>query len=479
MPKRLSEHVFGDVYSKGFRKTVLDCVIPLCFFIVIASFQAAAFMTNTGPLTSPDPDLHAGTSYALATGQILNATRTDWDRYGNRVKAQPITGDSRYLHLIGSSNSLVASILSRPTKVDPQWSAQMSADSQPVSTVTVPTERFKNRSNQYFPLMYLPQAVGIRIGLFAGFLPHRVWQLGRLSNFAFFVVCFGIAIVMVPRGKLFLTILGCLPPVVFIASSLMSDSFVLCMSTLFVAMVLHVADQVDTSKTGVTVTLILLCLLLFLSKEVYVLAAFLVFLIPNKILPLPRKILVTAVSALIALPLFISWSLNFQGNLAIANIAVNERYVLHHPLFTLALIVHNIFILPQTVSKMDVFTQNTVIYSTIAWIVLIIAGIIGRLRRFIVQGVYLRYPFAALPIGVMILGLIFLNLLLTWNTVPHMHTGGSISGFQGRYILPILPLLLCTVCLIPKHRGKVDGIGNDQIPLPSNETLHAPSARNS
>lgn len=145
--------------------SVINSRFAILFFLVFALLEGSFFINAKGALTLPDPSIHAYSSYALATGQILNKPERQRDKYGNEIKIQPITGDSRFLDLTGNHNSLVASIISDSSSYDHNVELQRSVDqSASGKTITVASGTHRSRSNQYFPAIYLPQAVGVWVG---------------------------------------------------------------------------------------------------------------------------------------------------------------------------------------------------------------------------------------------------------------------------------------------------------------------------
>ena len=60
---------------------------------------------------------------------------------------------------------------------------------------------------------------------------------------------------------------------------------------------------------------------------------------------------------------------------------------------------------------------------------------------------------AAVVIVVVVLVLVCVPLLLTWNDLSTMRVPSSMDGIQGRYLLPLLPLLLCLEMPAPASGG--------------------------
>lgn len=136
------------------------------------------FIVQAGPLTIPDPDMHPLSTYALATGQSLNPVAKGKDTHGNTVKQQSIEGDSRLLTIPGFANVLIVESISRATQGDSSRETQQSADDVMADHIVVPDGTRTNRSNAYFPLDYLPQAIGLKIAMLMNLRPYAQWQAG-------------------------------------------------------------------------------------------------------------------------------------------------------------------------------------------------------------------------------------------------------------------------------------------------------------
>ena len=66
----------------------------------------------------------------------------------------------------------------------------------PASQIVVPNETRSNRSNAYFPLDYLPQAIGMKIAMLVNLSPYAQWQAARISNSILYAIMGCIAIAL-------------------------------------------------------------------------------------------------------------------------------------------------------------------------------------------------------------------------------------------------------------------------------------------
>lgn len=421
---------------------------------MFAVLQGIFFIQSVGALSIPDSDLHANSAYAFATGQILNPTYEETDQYGNQIKIQPITGDSIYLSRKGTQNALITDIIGNlafvGSNVDPYKKNQESVNNDSNTIITVPQSSVGNRSNQYFPLIFLPQAIGVWIGIHTHAPPYTSWQLGRITNFIVYLLLFSLAIVLIPRGKFFLALIGCIPPTIFLASSLMADSLFISVSALFIALVFKAVGDNKAISRRIFISLVLLTVLLFFSKLVYVAEALLVLVLPRSILSTKRKIKFVGISMLISVPIYGLWSYFYAKTPAATNLQSNKDYIVHNTHQILRMIAKSIYYLylrwkqlpPVFMYSSWAIIVATVIFIISTWYFSRYHAVAPKKHGFTTILGNLRYPLTAIIIAVVVLLLTYFSLLLTWTTLPPISYYAEIDGMQGRYLIPIIPLLL-------------------------------------
>ncbi|MFT9231856.1 MAG: DUF2142 domain-containing protein [Bifidobacterium sp.] len=298
-------------------------LIPLVSFLIVCCIEGCAFIATVGPLTMPDPHLHLGSTYALATLQSFNST-TMVDSPDGAKRAQNLVGDSRYIDQPTVSNQTVEGIDITALKRDPQYDAQVEAlNSDDHSIVHVAT-----RSNQYLFVSYLPQAIGMKFGLHFGLRPSAVLKLARLTNLLAFMLAIGIAIVMIPSGKWFFAVFGCLPYPVFCASSLMADGPVIGYTACFIALSLWLFARRKPLTTVWWVLLIVAAFLQCLMKSVY--APVILLVLATKALSMRRKIIYVLCAFIPATLVNLWWEKTHMLVILPDLYAANKQYVMHH-----------------------------------------------------------------------------------------------------------------------------------------------------
>ena len=194
-------------------------------FAVIAISLGILYILMMVPMAGPDEQAHYQSSY-----QMSNALLFRWDRMNTGT-----VGHFDYHGLSGHYNPASG------------YDRIVTEFFQPLSK----TEEI--RIPQYglnWPVMYLPQAIGIAIGRILGlnFLP--LFCLGRLMNLLFYIGCIFLAIRIMPRYKMLLCMTALLPMCMHQAASFSYDTYINAMSFLLIALILKTAWAPEKTEAG-------------------------------------------------------------------------------------------------------------------------------------------------------------------------------------------------------------------------------------
>ena len=92
-----------------------------------------------------------------------------------------------------------------------------------------------------YPVMYLPQALGLAVGRLLGGNFVRIFLLGRIFNFLFYILCVYWAIRLAPKYKTLFMMIGMMPMAIHQAASFSYDAFNIGGALLLFAMVFRAA----------------------------------------------------------------------------------------------------------------------------------------------------------------------------------------------------------------------------------------------
>ena len=317
-----------------------------------------------------------------------------------------------------------------------------------------------------FKGVYLLGAIGIKLGhmLNLGYVP--MMYLGRLLNLLFFAVCVYFSVKITPVGKNIFMSLGLLPITLHIANSFSRDTFVISLGFLFTAYLLYLINQEETYKWWQLVLMAVICGLLAPSKFIYAVMCIGVCLLDIKKVPLLNRIkwkihpffILCAIGVLI-LPFMVVYMLKtdplFKWKfLAIApleylldpqmiDFSISIQHILQNPIYFLKIILNTIYTNgAYYINSLfgGVLSYNS-IYISSAFIIIIIVcvvlAVISSKDDIQLSGFH-RITFGG------IFALVFAEVMfmcITWTFV-RMDT---LYGFQGKYLLPVMPMLLIAV----------------------------------
>lgn len=414
------------------------------------------FIVQVGPLTIPDPDMHPLSTYALATGQSLNPVAKGKDAHGNTVKQQSIEGDSRLLTIPGSANVLIVESISRATQGDSSRETQQSADDVMADHIVVPDGTCTNRSNAYFPLDYLPQAIGLKIAMLVNLPPYAQWQAARISNSILYAIMGCFAIALLPRWKSLMALLLVIPPVAFVASSLMIDGMIVALSACMVAAIAAIAGNKHVISLPCTVALGVLAWALACEKLSYALVAGAALFLPSAVMTVRRKVEFVGVAAALMGVLYLPWSVLFSSSLVQVNVSHNMSVALSHPILTIGKIVRSmIFLGTYHLTQLPVWYTVMSVVLVLVWLAALVYTVkttgAVRMAPSAWVGKY-RFLILALVIAAAEIAAFVLFVGMTWNDLESMSRFGVFQGIQGRYVLPVLPVFLLGLVIVDDRK---------------------------
>jgi uncharacterized membrane protein len=293
------------------------------------------------------------------------------------------------------------------------------------------------------PHLYLPQAGGIALGRLVGYPPIASVYMGRFFNLLVWTYLVYLAIRITPIGKWVFLLLALTPTSLFQSSSLSADAMTNGLSILLIALFFRYAYG-DGKKKSILPSIFLLTLLVAISK-LYFFLVFLFLLVPKDRFR-DRKTYWTVFSLLLLLTAITvaSWAYIVR-NLYIpfrTGILPKDQisYVLRHPIAYLVicwrtLLMHGKYYMMSFVGRLGHFPLG--LPGWLVWIhvsVLIVVAAIADVSDVAVS-----------PREKVLLGAV--SLLGTFWILFVQYLSGTlvgaplIDGVQGRYFIPIAPLV--------------------------------------
>lgn len=319
-----------------------------------------------------------------------------------------------------------------------------------------------NRSNAYFPLDYLPQAIGLKIAMLMNLRPYAQWQAARISNSILYAIMGCIAIALLPRWKSLMALLLVIPPAAFVASSLMIDGMIVALSACMVAAIAAAAEGKRVISLPYTAVLGVLAWALACEKPPYAFVSVAVLFLPSAVMTVRRKLEFVGIAAVLTGALYLPWSVLFGSSLAQVDVSHNVSVALSHPILTIGKIVHSMLFL-GTFAYLPTWYVAMAAVLMVAWLAASVYTVkqhwTGRMTPALWVGRH-RFLILALVIAAAEIAAFVLFVGLTWNDLASMSRFEVFEGIQGRYVLPILPVFLLGLVVVDDRNGRQHALAN-------------------
>ncbi len=319
----------------------------------------------------------------------------------------------------------------------------------------------------YSPVPYLVSAFAIDLGKLFNLSPLVLMYIGRLANLLVWIFLTYLAIRITPVHKWVFLMLALIPMTLFEAASLSADSFLFGLAFLIIAIFFKFAFDDNKKKIRIKDIYILFILLMLigLAKSNYFLLFFLIFLIPAEKFGNRKKMLLVSGSLFLGVAAIIGiWYLLTKNLYApiVPQVSISGQiaYILGDPL-RFPYVLLNTFI-NRGASYQLLFVGNFWLDIPLPmwWIGTYIATIIPvalldknkiniTRNQKLISSVTFIFNFIAACVLVYI----------TWTAVGQ----NIIDGIQGRYFIPILPLLFLLLYKIRNFENYYNRIDSKKI----------------
>lgn len=426
-------------------------VLPILVTVVFTLGLGVSFIGSIGPLSLPDPPMHAYEIYALATGQSFSPSSPMTDDFGNQQMAQTMTVDAR----VGNANcrnEYVYRLITLPRNDDPERAKQVESLAAPyageVSGIL--------RRSQYFPFAYAPQAVAVSVATALGGSPWNALQGARVVNLLLALVLEVAAIYVLPKGKWAFALVSSMPVSVFLAASISVDALIPGISMLLIGLAMRSLERRRMSNVIMASCVLLAIALLFL-KTAYATVALALLALPNEVVSWRKK----AVSATIALIVFLGaniWWKSVTGldyTFAGLNIDNNIKWISSHPLHTVACFAITLVTLPY---QLTAYGLDYFISVALVAIVVVVVHRRSKSQSARLPSTFLswlsrwRIPLAGIAATLLSLLAIYVTFAIGWTRFTAAGWASGLFGMQERYFIPLFPLAVLALYPVVTER---------------------------
>jgi len=307
------------------------------------------------------------------------------------------------------------------------------------------------------PVVYLPQAAGITLArlLHLGYIP--LVYLGRFMNLLAFAAMAAVSVRLMPFKKEVLMAVSCLPMTLHLASSYSYDTAFIGLSMLLLSWCFHLAYEKEEIKPKDLLVLTLLLILLEPGKIVYLPAAGICLLIPKSKFKTQKHYWISVFSVLAVMLLavflvnrlilsawagatesYVGWSEAAGYNLSDVWQRPFSVFTVFYETLVTQYDYYLVTMLGGFLGNLDPNLTVPPVCLTLLWYALFISAVKreGEVVK-ITDGQKLWILFLVFTSAVLVLTSMFLG----WT--PRTLT--YITGVQGRYFIPLLPLMLLTI----------------------------------
>lgn len=393
-------------------------------FLILFVFLGGVYLILFTPLTEPDSTAHVATVY-YNTNELLGKTPSDED--GKVIVRREDYEADGLTHLLGMDNL-------------------NTVKEQMFSKADLTMEETLGRGSLGLPFfVYLPQTIGIILGILTGAGAVLTLYLGKILAMLFYMICCYWAIKLIPFGKMIMVYIALLPFSLEMATSFSYDCEVLALSFLMIGYGFYLIYE--KKQVGWKDILLWLILTLWLTpcKVVYGVITALIFMVPKEKFRKKRFYYITCcASAGIAI---LSLGISRFSSVAASISKETADY------FTLEMVLEDLpefmLMIGRTIIKytdsylfqmfggnyswMDVGLPAFVV---VLYIVLMLCVSVTNVS----ENIFVKNKdrIAIGSICLIVIAGIAAALLLSWTPKD----SNVIEGIQGRYFLPILPLIL-------------------------------------
>lgn len=427
---------------------------PSLVFLVISVIFGIIFIFTLAPLNGKDEFTHFPRAYLISEGTFWEE-RLPNNQYGGALPINISRMTDEYRNLSRASNR--GQYVINKSQLFHSYNSNSNLGKPKVKAI------FTSDAT-YPPWDYVPSVIGI---IFAKILHlPLIWYvyIARIFSLFLWASLTYMAIRIIPSGKWFLVALGLLPSSLTQAATISADGILNGLSWLVIALTLSVIARRYVLSIPKLLLISFLMLYLALIKDGYWLIAVMPLIIPASLLPKKINPIIYKVTTLLVLIcasvwFFLKTAKTVSGIVLTPTqgVYVNSNQQIHYVLHHLILFISRTLWLPFTkafdtiyLSMVGVLT-NRLVYLSILVMFLLFFGLylaLSQTKQILALIQYRRR--VVLSALIVIVGTYLLIGLALY--VGNSQVGGSIiNALDGRYYLPLAPLLLVFPMTL-KHR---------------------------
>lgn len=408
-------------------------------FVVMSVLLGLIYIVLIPPYFTPDEEYHFAVSYA-ASSRILNEPVVNEE--GNvLVRETDYNYYQAYLDSGGnelSRNSYIAEI------------EGIFSDNSETLSEQYHIRKLPNKT----ALIYIPQIVGVTLARILNLNGALLFLLGRATTFVTYLLLMGGAIKLMPYAKLVMITIGCFPMMLELGTSYNYDAILLPTCFFTIAYIFHLAYKAEKVRKRDFAVLALMLSIICLIKAVYAVIFLLALIIPKEKFGSGKMKLIMAIG-MICIGFFVLGFTNVSSTIGavsenseeIATWSGEKNYsiqsICNDPLHILGVFFRTFYrnadyyigsAIGRNLGWLN-FGITPLIFS--GYIVLLFVSVLKKEDKPLMKT---SEKVISLVYCAVVTGLVYISLLLSWTR----ETSQLVEGIQGRYFLPVFPVLFCT-----------------------------------
>ncbi|MEG0283047.1 MAG: DUF2142 domain-containing protein [Clostridia bacterium] len=393
-------------------------------FFITALTIGSVYLFLSPLLTGSDENIHYFRIYEIANGNLLTPMISE-NKMGSEM---PISIDkiskeeAKYIKYNDSLDMMKIPLNKDKTKV------------------------YENRYPSaaiYSPIQYLPQVIGMKIGIILNLSPYAIGMLGRIFGFIAWLIITSYAIKIIPSKKVFVMTILLLPSSIAFATCLSGDVLTNATIILFIAYIYKIIWNKEKVTKKEFAIMLLLAIIISLCKIVYAPLILLFLLIPNKSFNSKKeKYIYFILLGIITAFFSIGWLAITKNYFSVyTKTDLQKAWILSNPIKYIFVILRTYF--TEFIRISEDFVGGNMLYQSqfqilpivsVAFWVLVVAAI--KVEENLYKFNSIQKTLVAL-IGLAIIVLISTALYIQC-TANNIGIGvGQIAGIQGRYLIPV------------------------------------------
>lgn len=388
-------------------------------FLMVSLVMGIILTFISAPLAEYDEHAHFWRTYEIASGNIISKMTNEFPTSVARM----IIDENKNYHI--KDINYQSTLEKFKNDLNPEDKTQLAVGATSGNS----------------PFSYLPPLVGTFIGILLKIKPVIIIYLGRLCNVIAYSILMYFSIKLMPKKKWkqIIAIIGLFPMSINLAASYSPDTTIISVAIFMLSYIMHLKFGERKVKWKDSVVLGVCAFLLVICKIVYFPMLLLFFLIPKEKFS-NQKMRILAFTVMIGIFLVGNgiWKLmpKGSGEVAIRASATEQLYyTISDPMRTLGVLANTLMTLtPQYFMEM-IGGWNTPNVISVILLVLLLTTIFNKEN----DEIELKKKDKILlgVISIIEIGLIVVGFYVSW-TKAHWD---MVEGIQGRYFLPILPLV--------------------------------------